>query len=747
MSSAPVAPVATYRLQLTPDHGFEHALGLLDHLARLGISHLYLSPIAQAVPESAHGYDVVDHTTVRAEFGGAPAFERLLDAVADRGMAVVFDHVPNHVSAARPDLNEPWWTLLHEGSSSPADRWFDVDWEAGEGRVILPVLGAPLDQALADGAVEVEDRSLVVYGERRLPLAEGTAGLPLAELLDRQHYRLQHWREPARNVRRFFTVDDLVAVRVDDLAVAATVDTLPARYAGHAGFGGVRVDHIDGLADPAGYLGGLREVIGPTALLWVEKIVAPGEELPPAWPVDGTTGYEFIRDVDHLLVPAAAEPVVTQRWLADSADDRPFHTFERDARREVVTGGLGPDVDRLVRAAGAAVDAGDAIDAVATEIHRLVTDLPRYRTYLPDDPDAERLVRDISDGPVAEAILRPATPAQLELRTRWQQLTGPVTAKGAEDRAFYRYLRLASLCEVGGDPASFALDPATFHAANARRAARWPRAMLAASTHDTKRSSDVRAWSAAFAHELAAGGGLADRWRTLVADAVGATGVDAVAATLAVQTAATTVGLDAGRLGAYLVKAQREAAIHTTWEHPDEVYERRLDALARHVIDAAAPLADELAPLGRAMSIVATTLQLTCPGVPDVYQGAEGFLHRLVDPDNRVPPDWTALASAAADPRPVAELWAIGDDAVKPVLVRSLLELRRRHGAAFVGGSYTPLDADAGAIAYRRGDSVTVVVALDGSPVHTSPIAPPGDWREVLGPAGELPVAVLERVG
>jgi (1->4)-alpha-D-glucan 1-alpha-D-glucosylmutase len=640
--------------------------------------------------------------------------------------------------------------VLRDGRSSAAARWFDIDWDAGDGRVILPVLGTSLERALADGAVTVDGDALVVYGERRLPLASGTAGLPLHELLERQHYRLQHWREPARNVRRFFTVDDLIAVRVEDPEVAAVVDTLPARYADHPGFGGVRIDHIDGLADPARYLAQLRSVIGPDALLWVEKIVAPGEELPSSWPVEGTTGYEFIRDVDHVLLPDAAEPIVTRRWVADSADDRPFHTYEQDAKREVMLGGLAPDVERLVAVAADAIGDADR-DTVAAEVYRLVAELPRYRTYLPDDPDAEHLIGEISTGPVAEAILRPATPAQHELRTRWQQLSGPVMAKGAEDRAFYRYLRLASLCEVGGDPGAFRLGVDDFHAANLGRAERWPRAMLAASTHDTKRSSGVRAWSTAFAWRLAADPDLVGRWRTLVDDAVGATGADRVAASLAVQTAATTPGLDAPRLAEYLVKALREAAVHTSWEHPDQVYEDRLAPLAEQAVASAGPLADELAPHGRAVVVVATSLQLTCPGVPDVYQGAGGFVHRLVDPDNRVPPDWPSIAAAAADLRSVAELFAADDPAVKPVLVRTLLALRRRHLDAFDGGAYEPIDAGDEVIAFRRGDDVMVTVRRDGSALGRPVELPPGEWRNVLAgrdePAAErLPVAVYERV-
>lgn len=746
-SGNPVAPVATYRLQLTPDAGFEAAVERLSHLERLGISHLYLSPIAEAVPGSSHGYDVVDHTAVRAELGGEVGFERLLDAVAARDMAVVFDHVPNHVSTARPELNPRWWAALRDGPGSSAARWFDVDWDIADGRVILPVLGAPLAVALADGAIRVERDRLVVHGGIQLPLAPGTAERDLPGLLADQHYVLQHWRDPARNVRRFFTIDDLVAIRVEDADIAATVDTLPARYAGHPGFGGVRVDHVDGLADPLAYLRGLRDRIGPDALMWVEKIVAPGEWLPGAWPVDGTTGYEFIRACDQAFVADAAGPWLDAFW-GELAGDRPFAEWEHAARLEVVAGGLAPDVARLRRQAVACIDGDDA--ELSAELHRLTTELPRYRTYLPDDPAAATIVRAISNGPVATALLAPSGHQQEALRTRWQQLTGPVMAKGAEDRAFYRYLRLAALCEVGGDPSHIGGDVAGLHADNARRADDWPLAMLASTTHDTKRSGDVRARSSALTWRLAADpGGIGDALRWWTEAVATRSGVDAPTAWLAVQTAATAAGLDADRLADYLQKATREAAVHTTWESPDEAYEARVSTAARVAVLLAPDL--DLDRLAEGISLAATAVRLASPGVPDIYQGTAGFRFRLVDPDNRVEPDWPAVERAARDERSVAELWALGDPASKTVLVRTLLHLRRERPQAFVEGRYTALDVE-GAVAFRRADDVVVVARRGAAIVTGDVVLTDGVWRDVLDPAapertGSVPAAELVGAG
>ena len=280
------APIATYRIQLTPSFGFAETVGILDHLVGLGVSHLYLSPIAEAVPGSLHGYDVVDHTRIRADFGGEDGLTALLDAADVQGLGVIIDHVPNHMSVAEAHLNDRWWEMLRDGTDSAAARWFDVDWS--DGRVIVPKLGDPLDQVLAEGGltIGVGDRGPELrYGPLRFPLADGTEDLDVATAVDRQHYRLQWWREPARNVRRFFTIDDLVAVRAEEPDVAEVIDTIPARLADHPAFAGVRVDHVDGLAQPEAYLHGLRRRIGDDRWLLVEKILADGEMLPPSWPV------------------------------------------------------------------------------------------------------------------------------------------------------------------------------------------------------------------------------------------------------------------------------------------------------------------------------------------------------------------------------------------------------------------------------------------------------------------------------
>jgi len=791
-SPSPRPFVATYRLQLTPTFTFGDVIDVLDPIRDLGVSHLYLSPIAEAVAGSTHGYDVVDHERVRTEFGGEAGLAELLDAAGDHDLGVVIDHVPNHVSIERAELNPQWWAMLRDGPDSDAARWFDVEWDLTSGKVIVPKLGAPLADVVAQGALAIvagADGPEVRYGPLRFPMAVGTESLPLGDALAAQHYELSWWRAPERNVRRFFTIDDLVAVRVEVPEVAFSVDTIPRRLADHDAFAGVRIDHVDGLADPAAYLQQLASVIGDRWLI-VEKIVAPGETLPRSWPVSGTTGYEQITTAEHtLLDPAAFEPLDRSwRELADTAG-RPhaFDQMERSARREVLNEGLRPDLERLVRTASR--PGSPSIEGLRSGFIELTLALERYRTYLPD-PES----RDVIDAAERDAIERaPALTVEIaaaadlvrsdaDVRTRWQQLTGPVMAKGAEDRAFYRHHRLSSLCEVGGDPGAWTYDVGEFHAHQRRVQSEWPLNMLTNTTHDTKRSAVVRSRSLVLAERAVDWSAFVTEWVGAHTDLTGSIRPPEVS--LALQTAVTSAPVDADRLQAYLVKATREADIDTSWFEPDTGYESDLERLATHLAtelavdsSALAAWAAAIGGPGTEIGLRLLTLQLTCPGVPDLYQGAPAELLTLVDPDNRQPPDWAAWTSLIGRSRGTDVATALADDdpdLARTVLVRRLLEVRRRATGAFgPDAGYLPLTVTGPGgehvAAFCRTDAavpaVCVVVARALPDVSTVSAAivelPPGSWAVVLGPdhhiegTGAVPcsrlmdqlgVCVLERV-
>lgn len=798
METAPVEFVASYRIQLTPTFGFADTIGIFDHLTALGVSHVYLSPVAEAVPGSLHGYDVIDHTRVREEFGGREGLFALLDAAGAAGMGVLIDHVPNHMSVAAAHLNDRWWEMLRDGPTSPAARWFDVDWDGGDGTVIVPKLGDPLDDVLRAGGLEIAhgDRGPEVrYGPLRFPLAPGTEHLDVASALDRQHYRLAWWRDPQRNVRRFFTIDDLAAVRADDPAVAEVIDTIPTLLSTHPAFAGVRVDHVDGLAAPEAYLQGLRDRIGGHRWLLVEKILAVDETMPPSWPVDGTTGYEHLRVTEHTFLDPAAEAPLTSLWVETTGDDRAFATVEDQARREVLDAGLRPDLDRVVRMLDDGRDPAMRV-ALTDAVIELTIGVHRYRTYLPDDAASaaelaaahERALAarpDLRDELDRLVDLVRTTP---EIAARWEQLCSPVMAKGAEDRAFYRYLRLAAMCEVGGAPGQWALDAAAFHRHQLQVQEQSPITMLAGTTHDTKRSEGVRARSLAIAEMAPDWVRMVRNWMSAHPGHVETT--DAATVLLALQTAVTAWPIDAERLTEYLVKSTREADERTSWTEPDMEYEAALgrlaDALAAELTepDGFDPVGERIAELvvrsvrpGWASSLSALAIRLTAPGVPDLYQGTSAFTYSLVDPDNRVEPDWSERRSlveeAGALDGPAS--WLGSDsEAAKAVLITRTLAARRRHPAAFGrDAGYVPIGvtgehADR-VIAFARssgtGPEVVTVATTRavGTPVWTDTFVtlPTGNWRDVLSDDAEavvsgevslerwltsFPVAVLEAI-
>jgi (1->4)-alpha-D-glucan 1-alpha-D-glucosylmutase len=733
----PIAPIATYRIQLTPSFGFDAARAIVPDLALLGISHLYLSPVAEAVTGSTHGYDVVDPATVRAELGGEDALRELARAARRHGLGIVIDIVPNHVSTAEPERNAWWWTLLRDGARSSTSSFFDVDWEQTGGRVLLPVLGRPLGETIAAGELDFDDDRVRYYG-RAFPLRRDRAASDPAELLEQQHYRLEHWRAPERNVRRFFTIDDLVAIRPEVSAVADAVHGTVRSLAGDELLDGVRVDHIDGLADPAGYLQTLRSVIGDRWLL-VEKILVGDERLPAEWVADGTTGYEWIALIDHLFTHPAGERPLTELWETTSGEHREYHELEAAGVRHVLETALRPDLERVARVAGRLLEV--APERLIEPLIELTVGLGRYRTYLDDRGDTQdlttsdaRLLGRVAgrspDRSELTAQLVDAILAGNELTRRWQQLTGPALAKGGEDGALYRWFRLAAHNEVGGDPGRWTTSIDEFHRRSELAARLAPSSMLASSTHDTKRSEDARARLLVLAE-------IPNRWRAAVAEWRGLIDApDGASMLFALQTAVAAWPLDADRLGEYLVKSAREAGNLTSWTDPDDDHEGALRLLADRLVTeplaaSVGALIAEIEPAAHAVALAQLVLRLTAPGVPDLYQGSEDWLHTLVDPDNRGPIEPGRLASAVAAANHPSGTWT--SSAPKAAVIARTLGVRRRHAHCFSPGSgYLPLPATghhrdhliAFARLERGGRTGVVAVAA------RFPLSRPDGWRD-----------------
>ncbi|MCU1417507.1 MAG: malto-oligosyltrehalose synthase, partial [Schumannella sp.] len=462
-------PLSTYRLQLTGDLTLHDAAGLAGYLRDLGVDWFYLSPILQAGEGSTHGYDVVDHTRVDAARGGADGLRALSAAAGEAGLGVLVDIVPNHMGVAVPAANAAWWSVLSLGRASPYADWFDIDWDVAGGKVRIPILGEPVEDAVASGVLRIEQGE-VRYHDHRFPLAEGTSAL------DEQHYELLDWRraDSDLNYRRFFAVNELAGIRVELPQVFDATHELIVSWIRDGLVDGLRVDHPDGLADPGGYLDALQAATGGAYVL-VEKILESGEALPPFWATAGTTGYDALADLDRVLVDPAGQPAL-DRLDASLRRGGPLAWADliHDMKRGIADGILNSEVKRLAR--DAATPTPEAEDALA----ELLACFPVYRSYLPygrehldaavEDATRRRPELTATIARLAETLADPRSPAAI----RFQQTSGMVMAKGVEDTAFYRASRLVSLTEVGADPDEFALTVENFHARQQQRLATHP---------------------------------------------------------------------------------------------------------------------------------------------------------------------------------------------------------------------------------------------------------------------------------
>lgn len=764
MTPDPVTPSVTYRLQLQPSFPFSAAEAAVPYLASLGVSHLHLSPVLEAVPGSAHGYDVVDHARVRDELGGEAGLRALARTAREHGLGLLLDIVPNHMAMA-PRHNHALWEVLREGPESPYARWFDIDWAAHGGKLLLPVLGGPVGQEIEHFEIDA-DRGELRYYEHSLPLREGTGKLPLPQLLDAQWYRPVWWRlaRTELNYRRFFSISELIGVRVEDPEVFTATHGKILELLADGVVEGLRIDHPDGLADPDAYLRRLHEATGGCWTV-VEKILADGEPLPAAWPVAGTTGYDALRHIDGLFVdPAGAGELLGQyRRFATPPPDRGGH-WEATARRaayKVIGHELATELDRLTREASRLCAADLTLRdrapwALRTALVELLVRVEVYRPYastdasavlteeaaaearrafvVPEEAAAVDVVRDLLLGRSGDAAEHRA------FRARFAQTSSALRAKSVEDTAFYRYVPLLSATEVGGEPGRPAVSPEEFHAYCARVQRDWPATGTVLSTHDTKRSADVRAAVSVLTQ-------CPQRW----AEAIGEPGTDPLVVWAARQTEFGLGAFDAERIRRFLLKHVRESGLRTSWTEQDPAYEASVTASLAEEPRVAA-LRAELAPHVRANVLGAALVHLTMPGVPDLYQGTEADYLALVDPDNRAP---FAPREASSE---------------KSALTTAAVRLRRQRPGLFGDrAAYAPLPAEGPAAAHcvafaRSGEVITAVTRLSlrlaegGGWRDTRLPLPQGRWADLLSPGrefqeyarvaelfGSLPVALLVR--
>lgn len=798
---------ATVRLQLNHAFNFLAAAEQVSYFAAMGLSHVYLSPIAMARPGSMHGYDVINPMVVNPELGGEPALAKFVQTLHTHGMGAILDIVPNHMAA---DVDNPWWNdVLAMGRTSRYAHYFDIDWHAPHtgGKLWLPILAVPLDQALSRRELQVERHvggttiALSVAGTK-LPMSEqglrmlfdlGGHVLPrfrapedaidavrlamqdetvrahvdraIAQLhtdktlmrrfLDLQHYRLAWWRSGSQviNYRRFFDIDSLVALCMDRDDVFDAVHALPLRLIREGMIDGLRIDHIDGLTQPRDYLRKLRLRVDRAARvdprqsarrisLHVEKILARDETLREDWPVDGTTGYDFMDQVGALQHEAQGQAELAEAWTALTGRSKHFSDEEHEARRSLLESTFATDLDRCVLAFERYIEdtseQGDLTPlAVRQALIEVLEQMPVYRTYLgsgtasEEDRRAlehafERAMKDGDPDRIAyRAYLRQYL---LETKTRWlntlsqrrhlqiarrlfEQLATALNAKAVEDTAFYRYGVLLSRNEVGSDPRLFAITPRRFHTIMQQRATTWPRSLLATATHDHKRGEDVRARLAVLSERARWFVDLASRWLAAL-DGPNRPSHGALWMLLQMVLAAWPLGMRhddenalrafAERIEQWFLKAEREAKLQTRWTTPNASYEdacrstvNELLVSPRYIalrqgIHAAARSLD--AP-GALNSLASATLRLTAPGVPDLYQGTDYWDQSLVDPDNRRPVDYEARkASFDGNLLPEQLLADYRNGVIKQQVIHRLLRVRRRRPELFARAGYEPLD-------------------------------------------------------
>jgi malto-oligosyltrehalose synthase len=733
---------ATYRLQLNAGFTLSRARALVGYFERLGVSHLYCSPILAARTGSPHGYDVVDPARINPELGTEDDLLALASDLHAKDMGLVLDIVPNHMGMSAE--NRYWDDVLMYGERSRYARWFDIDWSAnvaGRRKLVLPILGHELDHVIAHGELSVrlepDNTPRIAYFDRSYPIDPSTlppdlqlaqfdpeetrelatlysganGGNRLRAVLEAQHYQLVSFRRASTevNYRRFFDVADLVGLRVEDPDVFAETHGLILRLVKDGIADGLRVDHIDGLRDPAGYLARLRAAVAPETPIFVEKILAFGEHLRDSWPVQGTTGYEFLNALEDVFIEPAGFAAIERnyrRWRR--LGETTFRDVVRAGKRSVLDGPLHADVEHVVGLVAKSARAAEprfTSHELSAAVVQLAAALPVYRTYVDPSRSIEQADRDLIDHASREAQARnggiaasvafiarillgeaPSIDAttRAEFVRRFQQLTGPAAAKGLEDNALYVYVPLMSRNEVGGAP-DRPLDDAVvqLHDANSHRAARWPHGLLCTTTHDTKRSADIRSRLDALSEWPNDWARAVHRWRRLNHKhrcvLKGRMAPDSNTEYVFYQTLIAlwppprqgrrTDDLPdrrwresaRDRLTQYMLKAAREARTRTSWSDPDAGYEQATTEFVAAVLEPAddAPFLTDvarfvslIAPAGASNALSRIAVHLTAPGTPDIYQGDELWNFVLVDPDNRRAVDYEVRSRPRASSTP-----------------------------------------------------------------------------------------------
>jgi (1->4)-alpha-D-glucan 1-alpha-D-glucosylmutase len=770
-------PSATYRLQFNRGFTFRQAREVLAYLRELGISDVYASPLFQAGPESTHGYDTCCFK-INSNLGSLEDFERFTDELKERGLGLLLDLVPNHMSAT---LSNPWWLdVLENGRQSRYARFFDINWDSENpalcDKVLLPVLEDHYAKVLKAGKLRLVRENgifFIAYYDRKFPvnrpsLADCGINKPeailrdqLDALIQRQHYRLAGWRDAAEeiNYRRFFDVTEMVALKMELPELFRETHQLVFEWIASGRITGLRIDHPDGLWDPKQYLERLQKE-RPLYVV-VEKILCGDEQLPRDWLADGTTGYDFLNRVNGLFVDGRQAAAFDGIYRDFTGSDVSVADIVYRSRKQVLERSFASELNSLAhRLKELAANAREGRDLnltqLRTALEEVIASFPVYRTYITESSQVvSKQDRDVIQkgfkvareraGTRVESIafdfierlllledlgaLHEAGAGKIrEFVMKFQQLTGPAMAKGLEDTAFYRFNRLVSLNEVGGEPGKFGMELAEFHEVNATMAKNWPHTLLASATHDTKRGEDVRARLNVLSEVPTEWRDAVTRWaRMNHGNKTASDGGAAPSANDEYLFYQTIVGAWPGnlndqqtlnafreRVAAFMLKAVKEAKVNTSWTETNAAYENALRQFVDRTLVGSdnrflgdfERFAGRVAFFGRFNSLAQTLLKITSPGVPDFYQGAELWDLNLVDPDNRRAVDYETreklLAEVKSGFEGVADaagnfLSALLRDekpgAVKLFLIWHALNFRATRREMFDSGEYLPLSA------------------------------------------------------
>ena len=798
-------PRATYRLQFNEHFRLADALSLVPYFHELGISHIYASPLFKAAAHSGHGYDVCDFGRLNPEIGTEDDLQKLVAALREYEMGLILDIVPNHMGIGTSE-NIWWQDVLKNGRTSRFANYFDIQWDSVDpklqDKVLLPILGDHYQRVLQRGELKVQmerGEPVLHYFENKFPVVRDSipknfsvealnADLPaLDALIQKQNYCLAFWGEGdlRLNYRRFFAVSTLAGVRVEDEAVFNDVHALLKQWLKKKWLDGLRVDHPDGLRDPKNYLHRLR-ALAPDLWLVVEKILQPEEEMPEDWPVEGTVGYEFLNQLNGLFIETKNEKTLLDFYSDFTGEPVDSGKMVREKKRLVLETLFITEVNRLTDLLVQIASCRPAHQNFSREcLHEALMEFtacfPIYRTYIRPSEEfvSESDVLYIEDAVAIAKKSRSDLSPELfdflkdllllhfhgeqenEFVARFQQLTGPTMAKGVEDTTFYCLNYFLSLNEVGGGPGKFGVNEDEFHEFCLKQQKQNPHTLFGTSTHDTKRSEDVRARLNVLSEMPAEWGKAVLRWSKMNERHRKNHFPDRNIEYVLYQTLVGSWPISPERLLTYMEKASCEAKQHTDWNHRDAKYDAALKFFAiaaLHNEEFTRDLEKFVGSLEEAAqinSLAQTLIKLTAPGVPDIYQGNEIWDFSLVDPDNRRPVDFALRRSLLAEAKQltVEDAWKRrGEGLPKLWLIQKALAFRAQYEGAFSGG-YEPVfprgENAEHIVAFIRGGSVmTIVPRFTRSRVGEMPTLhlPDGNWRnEFTGEifSGEVAVSDL----